>query len=397
MTPLVCAPPAIDRFASRWLSDTDCQAMGMVERGYAALAQPGGTVSTALTGLMVIAVAFFGYRLLLGRGMILGDAVGLAIKLGVVLLLATSWASWQALAYDGLARAPTQIASEMLVSIGLPAPITSLEDTLDNLTQAAVGYRSRAGIASPLVGGPAAAAAVLNISAILVTLSTVGILVATRVVLAILLAIAPAMAGFILFDATRGLALGWIGAIVAVAIAPAFALLVAAVEFAVLSPIIARLLAEQAAGTFENVSVMPIGLVTVVFVIALFFAMRAVGQITRGLLHSRRAPIAAADTAPIAGRDGNDRVQQVPMMMAAPTPRVSRALEAISRRDGVSQPAVAQRSTVSVRASSAARDRDSPPAPGASAGETSILPFNRRSPQLRSVTRRSRASARRDA
>ena len=397
MTPLVCAPPAIDRFASRLLSDTDCQAMGLVERGYAALAQPGGTVSTALTGLMVIAVAFFGYRLLLGRGMILGDAVGLAIKLGVVLLLATSWASWQALAYDGLARAPTQIASEMLVSIGLPAPITSLEDTLDNLTQAAVGYRSRAGIASPLVGGPAAAAAVLNISAILVTLSTVGILVATRVVLAILLAIAPAMAGFILFDATRGLALGWIGAIVAVAIAPAFALLVAAVEFAVLSPIIARLLAEQAAGTFENVSVMPIGLVTVVFVIALFFAMRAVGQITRGLLHSRRAPILAADTAPIAGRDGNDRMQQVPMMITAPTPRVSRALEAISRRDGVSQPAVAQRSTVSVRASSAARDRDSQRAPGASAGETNILPFNRRSPQLRSVTRRSRASARRDA
>ncbi len=395
MTPMVCAPPAVDRFASRLLADTDCQAMGMVERGYAALAQPGGTVAVALTGLMVIAVAFFGYRLLLGRGALLSDAVGLAIKIGIVLLIATSWASWQALAYDGVARAPSQIASEMLVGIGSPPPIESLENTLDNLTSAAVGYRSRAGISSPLVGGPAAAAATLNISAILVTMSTVGILVATRVVLAILLAIAPAMAGFILFDGTRGLALGWLGAIAAVAIAPAFALLVAAIEFAILSPIIARLLSEQAAGIFEIESVMPIGLVTVVFVIALIFALRAASQISWGLLHSRRAEATVTSTETTAGRSATDRSQPTAVVIAAPTPRVSRALEAISRRDGTPQAAAAQRSTLSVRATSAARDSGSPRAPTPS--DSNIIPFNRRSPQLRSVTRRSRASARRDA
>lgn len=397
MTAIVCAPPAVDRFASRLISDADCQAMGMVERGYAALSQPGGTVSIALTGLMVIAVAFFGYRLLLGRGMALNDAVGLTVKLGIVLVLATSWASWQALAYDGVARAPTQIASEMLAAIGLPPPIISLEDTLDNLTQAAVGYRTRAGIASPLVGGPAAAAAVLNISAILVTLSTVGILVATRVVLAILLAIAPAMAGLILFDGTRGLALGWIGAIVSVAIAPAFALLVAAVEFAILTPIIARLLNEQAAGTFDNVSVMPVGLITVVFVIALVFAMRAVGQISRGLLYSRRPVVAVADPAIVTAQSNNDRAQQVPVLMTQPAPRVSRALEAISRRDGAPGDSAAQRSTVSVRASSVARDGYGQRGTATGASDATIIPFNRRPPHLRSVTRRSRASARRDA
>ena len=396
MTPMVCAAPAVDRFASRLLADTDCQAMGMVERGYAALAQPGGTVSIALTGLMVIAVAFFGYRLLLGRGMI-SDAVRLVVKLGIVLTLATSWASWQALAYDGVARAPTQVASDMLVGIGLPPPIISLEDTLDNMTAAAVGYRMRAGIASPLVGGPAAAAAVLNISAILVTLSTVGILVATRVVLAILLAIAPAMVGFILFDGTRGLALGWIGAIVAMAIAPAFALLVAAIEFAILAPIVARLLAEQAAGTFEIALVMPIGLVTVVFVIALIFALRAASQIGRGLLYSRRAAAPAANPATISGSAAIDRAQQAPAGMMAPTPRVARALEAISRRDSPPQSAAPQRSTIAVRASSAARDSGSQPSAGSSASAATIIPFNRRSPQLRRVTRRSRASARRDA
>ncbi len=396
MTPLVCAPPAIDRFASRLLSDTDCQAMGLVERGYAALAQPGSSVSTALTGLMIIAVAFFGYRLLLGRGMIISDAVGLAIKLGIVMLLATSWASWQALAYDGVARAPSQIASEMLVGIGSPPPIESLENALDNLTASTVGYRSRAGIASPLVGGPAAAGAVLNISAILLTLSTVGILVATRVVLAILLAIAPAMAGFILFDGTRGLALGWLGAIVAVALAPAFALLVAAIEFAILNPMIARLMAEQAAGTFENSAVMPIGLVSVVFVIAIFFALRAVGQMTRGLVQARLSNTTTVTTSEVSVRRADERLSAAPVIIAAPTPRVARALESMARRDGpAALPGSSQRAPVSLRASSVARDSSSTPV--AASRDTAILPFNRRSPQLRSVTRRSRASARRDA
>ena len=395
MTPLVCAPPAIDRFASRLLADTDCQAVGMVERGYAALAQPGGTVSTALTGLMVIAVAFFGYRLLLGRGVILSEAVGLTVKLGIVLMLATSWASWQALAYDGVARAPSEVASEVLVGIGAPPPIVSLEDALDNLTAATSGYRSRAGIASPLVGGPAAAGAVLNISAILITLSTVGILVASKVVLAILLAIAPAMAGFILFNATRGLALGWLGAMVAVAIAPAFALLVAAIEFAILTPMIARLTAEQAAGTFENSSVMPIGLVVVVFVIALIFALRSATQIARGLFHNSRAPI-VTETVAMSGRSAADRAAHPIVMVGTPAPRVSRALEAMARRDAGPQPPGGGRATVSVRASSAARDATGA-SPAAAPVSTNILPFNRRSPQLRSVPRRSRASARRDA
>ncbi len=74
-----CAPSSADRFAARLLADADCQAFGLVERGYAALAEPGGTVSLALTGLLVIAVAFFGYRLLLGRGLLLSDAVGLTV------------------------------------------------------------------------------------------------------------------------------------------------------------------------------------------------------------------------------------------------------------------------------------------------------------------------------
>ena len=84
MSPLLCAKPAVPGLAAQLLADIDCQAFGLVERGYAALAAPSGPASVALTGLLVIAVALLGYRLLLGRG-ILSDSVGLVVRIGIVL------------------------------------------------------------------------------------------------------------------------------------------------------------------------------------------------------------------------------------------------------------------------------------------------------------------------
>lgn len=394
--PSFCAAPASDRFAARLLADTDCQAFGLIERGYAALAAPGSSVSAALTGLLVIAVAFFGYRLLLGRTILLSDAISLTIKIGVVLLIATSWEAWQTLAYQGLARAPSQIASEMLVGIGAPPPLDSLERTLDSLTQASVGYRSRAGIASPLVGGPAAAAAVLNISAILLTLSTVGVLIATRVVLAILLAIAPAMAGFLLFDSTRGMAQGWLATMVAAAIAPLFVLLVAAIEFALLAPMITRLLAEQAAGVFENTAVMPIGLVSLIFLLALGFAVRASSRIGEGIRLAGRSIATVVQSEPAARPADPER--QLLLAGPAATPAVARALESIARRDSPPLSATRLVSVGSSSASSARRDAAMPSASSpAGGGDTNIFaPQPQRSTRLRSAPRRSRLAARRD-
>ncbi len=383
-----CAPPPDGRFASRLLADTDCQAFGMVERGYAALSQPGGSVSAALTGLMVIAVALFGYRLLLGRGLALRDAMDLTIKLGVVLVLATSWEAWSALAYRGIALAPMQIAADMLAGIGSPPPLESLQKTLDGLANAAVGYRIRAGIASPLVGGPAAAAAVLNITAIVLTLGIVGLLVAAKVVQAIMLAIAPAMASFLLFDGTRGMVAGWLGAMVAAALAPLFVLLVASIEFAILVPMIERLLAEQSAGTFENSSVMPIGLVAVVFAIATVLALRAAARIGNGIRLARRlrSDAVATETTDRASRDGST---------AAPAESASRvvlALEQIARRDA---PANAPRLRLITggRASQAGRDGERG-APATSS--VAPLPAMSRTTRMRSAPRQSRAAARRD-
>lgn len=389
-----CTATTSSGFVSQLLADTDCQAFGMIERGYAALAQPGGTVSTALTGLLVIAVALFGYRLLLGRGIVLGDAVGLVVRIGIVLVLATSWESWQAVAYQGLAQAPAQIASDVLTATGSPPPLLSLQKALDDLTQAAVGYRSRAGIASPLVGGPAAAGAVLNLSVVVLTVSVVGVLVAARVIQAVLLAIAPAMAGLLLFDPTRGMAQGWLGAIAATALAPLFVLLMAAIEFAILSPMIARLLAEQASGTFENSSVMPIGLVVTVFVISSALGLRTVARIGYGLrLAGRRRSSQPSD---VSVTERASTPQAEPVILSPQRTRLIQSLESLARRDAPVTSARTVFAPGTQRAASTARDqgraRSNETVPG-TAPTYAPLP---RAQRLQSGSRRSRAASRRD-
>lgn len=278
-----CSPPPNAGLAGQLLADADCYAFGLVERGYQALSAPGGPVAAGLNGLLVLAVAFFGYRLLLGRGFLLSDAVSLAVKIGVVLVIATSWASWQALAYDLFAHAPTRIASEVLASANARDPIEQLQLALDGLESASLGYRMRAGIASPLIGGPAASAMTLNLSSLILAQSIVGTLVVARVTLSILLAIAPVMAGFILFDATRGVAGGWMIAMATAALTPLFVLTTAAIEFAILLPLIARNLAEQAQGRFEPASVTPIGLVVLVFAAAVLASIYAGARIASGI------------------------------------------------------------------------------------------------------------------
>ncbi len=327
----ICAPPSAPGLAARLLADTDCQAFGLVERGYAALADPTGPVSAALTAMMVIAVALFGYRLLLGRGLALSDVVGLAIRLGLVLLLAGSFAVWSTLAYDTLARAPTRVAQTLIAATGTPEPVAGLQRALDSLEAAAIGWRTRAGIASPFVGGPPATAMTLNISALLLTLSSVGLLVVARVVLALLLALVPAMAGFLLFDTTRGLAEGWLRAMIAAALVPLAVLVLFAIELAILNPMISRMLTQQATGNFDSASVTPIGLVAVVFTAAILTAVSAGATIARGLRLPRRAaptPSAAErETAMLAARE--TAAAEAPLAAIA----LVRTLEAAARRD----------------------------------------------------------------
>ena len=66
MNPDLCAPAVSPGMLASLLADTDCQATGLVERGYDALTSPGAATAAMITSLMVIAVALYGYRLIAG-------------------------------------------------------------------------------------------------------------------------------------------------------------------------------------------------------------------------------------------------------------------------------------------------------------------------------------------
>ena len=387
-----CTAPTSDGLAARLLADTDCQSFGLVERGYTALSQPGGPVAALLTGLLVLAVAFFGYRLLLGRGLMLVDVVSLAIKIGVVLLLATSWEAWQAVAYDSLARAPVRVAAEILTGLNATDPITGLQAALDGLEQASIGYRTRAGIASPLVGGPAASAMTLTVSGYFLTLSILGLLVIARILLALLLAITPLIAGFILFDATRGMATRWLAAMVTTAIVPMFVLVLAAVELSILSPMITRLLSEQALERFENEAVTPIGLVTIIFALSMLAAVWAGSKIASGIhLPGTAKPAALQETIV---RENVITPNAVTEQQSSAV-HIAQMLERAARRESGAAPAMAgaasfmQGSNSTSTSSRAQRD-------AGTAVETAFATSSRRA-ALPRAQRRTRTSARRDA
>ncbi len=387
-----CVAPNSAGLAARLLADTDCQSFGLVERGYMALSQPGGPVAALLTGLLVLAVAFFGYRLLLGRGLLLVDVVSLAIKIGVVLLLATSWEAWQAIAYDSFARAPVRVAAEMLTALNATDPITGLQAALDGLEQASIGYRTRAGIASPLVGGPAASAMTLTVSSYFLTLSILGLLVIARILLALLLAITPLIAGFILFDATRGMAARWLAAMAATAIVPMFVLVLAAVELSILNPMITRLLSEQALERFENEAVTPIGLVTIIFALSMLAAVWAGSKIASGIrLQGVAKP---APMQEILLRE-NTMTPTIATEQQSSAVHIAQMLERAARRDAGPAPAIAgaasfmQSSNSTSTGSRARRD--------ASASVETVFAQSSNRATLPRAQRRTRTSARRDA
>ena len=348
--PTPCPPADAPGLVAGLLADTDCQAFGLVERGYGALASPQGATGATLTTLMIIAVAFFGYRLVLGRGLVLADVVQLALRIGVVLLLATSWALVQGVVYDTVARAPTRIAGELTTAIDAPAPLEGIQSALNKIEQASIGWRQRAGIASPLVGGPPTTAMTLNVAAFLLTMTTVGLLVVSRIVLALLLALTPVIAGFLLFDATRGLVEGWLRALVAAALVPLGVLTLAAVELAIVLPILDRILAEQAADQFLETSVTPLGLVTIVFSIALLASLAVLRSIARGIRLPRRSPAQGFATSVVAIGPATGSAQGQSIGMNRPIieqsqPGVVRALESLQRRNsrgaGPARPAMA--------------------------------------------------------
>lgn len=287
-----CAAPLADAgLVQTLLASTDCNIQNLSSSAYAALAAPNSPVAIALTTMLTLYVAFIGFRMLLGRAPLrVGDLTVSALKIGVVLVLATSWPTYQKLVFDTLFLGPAELASGMLQSVHGPgfADSTSafgdLQAAYDEMQLSTLYFNQHSlNTVSPLQGGNAGAAMALTTAAQLMLLTTVGVTVAARIVLGLLLGLGPLFVGFLLFDSTRGLFEGWLRASIAFSLTPLLAALGLGVQLTLITPDLVRLAEMRAGAPINTGPANAIFLLTLISTIVSIALIAAIGLIAKGL------------------------------------------------------------------------------------------------------------------
>jgi type IV secretion system protein VirB6 len=218
-----CAPfdPA-GAFLPEVIASVDCRARTLGQEGYLALSEGQLPLGLALTGLLTIYVAFIGYRLLLGEGLSVRQTVLIAVRLGLVLALATQWAAYRLLIYDVVTRGPAELAS----SIG-GSEVMRPEQSLEYMhgvhrvlaATAPIPRQSGSAGAAQATSAPptefqAEQVAETQAGARQVFAATVlAAALVGPVVAGILLALGPLFIAALLFNGMRGLFEGWVRAL----------------------------------------------------------------------------------------------------------------------------------------------------------------------------------------
>jgi type IV secretion system protein VirB6 len=353
-----CAAPRADLGLVRGLLDTvDCNIREGVQGGYNAFFGPGSTLSAVITVLLTLYVALLGFRLLTGRtDLRVGDLPMIAIKLGAVVMLTTSWASYQSLVFGLLFDGPAEMANALLSNMPLPQTAASvaggtdifarLQYSFDQLTQSAsamalvsdepgagpnaasVGLKAGSlvlqaapgtdpnalkGLSpviqmrSALQGGPAFGATALWLSAIVLLVSTLGLLILSKLMLGLLLAIGPLFVGLLLFDQTKGFFEGWLRTSLGFALVPLATVVFMAGMLASLEPSLQDLAVARGENRY---AIQPV--LTVLVIVLTFTAVfgSVIGLCTRLVAGFRlpdakpREPELVVDIPAFLGRDG---------------------------------------------------------------------------------------------
>jgi type IV secretion system protein VirB6 len=325
------------------LDSVDCNVRGLSETGYGALAQANSPMATILTLLLTLYIGFIGYRLLIGRTPLrVGDLTVSALKIGAVMALATSWPTYQQLVFDSLFHGPEQLAATMMDAVGSSAsplhgdPFAGLQAAYDELQRSAAYFSQHSlGTASPLQGGAAWAALALNASALLMLLTSLGVVLASKIVLGLLLGLGPLFIALLLFDATRGVFEGWLRAAIAFALAPLMAILGLVVQLTLIAPDLARLAELRGQGVVDLAPANAIFLLTLISTGVSVALAIAVGMIATSLRLPRPAAAAVVSAGqgravitPTPALPGPEALQAQPRALA-----IASAATAMDRRE----------------------------------------------------------------
>lgn len=268
-----CATLVDDGLIRGVLATVDCQTRVYAQSGYEALTSGSPVFQTALTALLTIYVALVGYRLMFAQGsMRLSDAPGIALKIGAILALVTSWSTFQALVFDVADRAPVEIAA--LVSAPMQDASSSLAASPVDGLQAAYAEFSETGAAYGKIAGPnakgysspqAAAAETTAAASGIIFLTSAGVISAATLAIGVLTAVGPIFIALALIPATRGLFVGWVRALAAAALVPLVAWLLIVLMLAVLDPWVAVLAEQRIAQRLEPQTAMSASALVFVF------------------------------------------------------------------------------------------------------------------------------------
>jgi type IV secretion system protein VirB6 len=355
-----CAAMVDDGLIRGVLATVDCQTRVYAQSGYVALTSGSSVFQTALTALLTIYVALIGYRMLFAQGGTrLSDAPGIALKVGLILALVTSWSTFQTLVFNVADRAPVEIAALVSAPMaeannaGLAAsPVDGLQASYDEFSQTAAAYGKLAGPDAKGYSSPQAAAAEATAAASgALFVVSAGVISAATLSVGVLTAVGPLFIVLALIPATRGLFVGWLRALAASALTPLVAWLLIVLMLSVLDPWIATLTEQRVAVRLEPQTAMSAA--ALVFVFAAGQAALILGACVMAL--GFRLPTARADRAGRGAEASRGAQASAAAMTALPSRAERLALDL--QRDQSQAAARSRSASTAAAATSAAASR----------------------------------------
>jgi type IV secretion system protein VirB6 len=283
------------------LTAVDCNTRSFARLGYESLAAANSPFQTALTVALTIYVAVIGYRLLFGEGARLTDGPMIALKIGAVLALVTSWSLFQTLVFDVAERAPVEIAaliSAPIRSHTLAAdPVVGLQASYDQLRETANAFaHPPKSVSDHAQADYATASQALGMAANGLFIASAGLISVMMIAIGLLTATGPLFIVLFLFFETRGLFMGWVRALAASAFGLLSGWSLTVLMLHAVSPWMDALSDVGANGVADARTGVTAAIIVLVFCAAQFGLMLAGVMIARGFRLPSRAPRAASQT-----------------------------------------------------------------------------------------------------
>jgi len=201
----------------------------------------------------------------------LSDGPGIALKLGAVVALVTSWSLFQTLVFDLATRAPLEIAG----LISAPAqensalaadPIGGLQEAYDQLSGAAASLGKAAGSAGQVFANhKGESAELLVIASGVLLFGCAGFIAIIVLAIGILTVVGPLFIALFLFFETRGLFVGWVRALAAVTFAFLSTWTLIVLMLQVFEPWLRQLAQQRESGSLDDQTAITAAAIVFVF------------------------------------------------------------------------------------------------------------------------------------